>query len=231
MNMRQLVRAYVTYPSIILYAVLIVIALAGAFWLGAAERPWRSLATVGLTIAVFPVVEYLLHRFVLHGRYLYKSRFTAALWKRIHFDHHQDPQRLDVLFGAPSNTVPTIALFSLPLGYAASGASGALLAFAFGAALYGFFEFCHCVEHLNYVPRNAWLVRIKTHHMAHHFHSEAGNFGLTSTFVDRLVGTHYDDVRDHPRSAHVNDLGYDDAEARRYPWVRALSVGPETANN
>ena len=227
MDMRQLVRAYLTYPSMILYAALIVAALAASAWLGAAERPWRSLATVALTLLVYPVAEYLLHRFVLHARWLYKNPLTAALWKRIHFDHHQDPQRLDVLFGAPSNTIPTIALFALPLGHAVNGWSGAWLAFACGAAGYCLFEFCHCVQHLNYMPKNRWLARIKKHHMAHHFHNEAGNFGLTSTFVDRLLGTHYEDVRMRPRSAHIHDLGYDDAEAGRFPWVRAC--GPQRA--
>jgi sterol desaturase/sphingolipid hydroxylase (fatty acid hydroxylase superfamily) len=60
--------------------------------------------------------------------------------------------------------------------------------------------------------------------MAHHFHNETGNFGITSTVIDRLVGSHYEDLRARPRSAHVNDLGYDDAEAARYPWVRQASA-------
>jgi sterol desaturase/sphingolipid hydroxylase (fatty acid hydroxylase superfamily) len=225
MNLRELVRAYLTYPTILLYMALIVAALGAALWLGAAQRPWASLATAALTFALYPFVEYLLHRFVLHGRWLYKSPLTAALWKRIHFDHHQDPQRLDVLFGAPSNTLPTLALFTLPLGYGVNDWSGAMLAFACGAAAYSAFEFCHCVQHLNYIPSNRWLARIKKHHMAHHFHNEAGNFGLTSTVVDRLFGSHYEDVRTRPRSSHVGDLGYDEAEARRYPWVRARSAG------
>lgn len=223
MDLRQLVRAYVTYPTMILYAVLIAAALVASVWLGAVDKPLRSLATIALTVVVYPVIEYLLHRYILHARWLYKSPLTAPLWKRIHFDHHQDPQRLDVLFGAPSNTVPTVAAFSLPLGYLVGGWSSAFLAFAIGASGYALFEFCHCVQHLNYMPKNRWLARIKKHHMAHHFHNEAGNYGLTSTVVDRLVGTYYDSLATRPRSAHVSDLGYDDAEARRYPWVRKLT--------
>ena len=85
MDLGDLVRAYVTYPSMILYAVLVVAALAGAFWLGALDRPWRSAAVVGLTLVIYPPVEYLLHRFVLHARWLYKNPLTATLWKRIHY--------------------------------------------------------------------------------------------------------------------------------------------------
>jgi sterol desaturase/sphingolipid hydroxylase (fatty acid hydroxylase superfamily) len=59
--------------------------------------------------------------------------------------------------------------------------------------------------------------------MAHHFHNETGNFGITTTFVDRLVGTLYQDRDERPRSPHVYDLGYDAAEAQRFPWVAARS--------
>jgi sterol desaturase/sphingolipid hydroxylase (fatty acid hydroxylase superfamily) len=224
MSLGDLVRATVTYPSMILYAVLVTAAVIGAVWLGAGAHPWRTLLAVGLTLAIYPPVEYLLHRYVLHARWLYKNRFTADLWKRIHFDHHQDPQRLDVLFGSPSNTLPAVVIFTLPLGLLVNGWAGFLVAFATGLVIFSFYEFCHCVQHLNYVPRNAWLRRIKKHHMAHHFHNETGNFGITSTFMDRVVGSFYDDPRTRPRSPHVNDLGYDDAEAARYPWVRAHSA-------
>ena len=45
--------------------------------------------------------------------------------------------------------------------------------------------------------------------------------GVTSTFIDRLVGSYYEDRETRPRSAHIYDLGYDAAEAERYPWVAA----------
>ena len=35
------------------------------------------------------LVWYVLHRFVLHRAWLYRSQLTAALWKRIHYDHHR----------------------------------------------------------------------------------------------------------------------------------------------
>jgi hypothetical protein len=65
------------------------------------------------TIFVYPLVWYVLHRFVLHGQFLYRSPLTAAMWKRIHFDHHQDPNDLSVLFGALYTTLPTIAIVTI----------------------------------------------------------------------------------------------------------------------
>ena len=225
MNLRQLVVAYATYPSIVLYAVLCLASIVGAVWFGALAQPARTITAVIAAIVIYPVVEYVLHRFVLHARWLYKNPLTADLWKRIHYDHHQDPQRLDVLFGSPSNTLLPIFILALPIGWAIGGASAALSALATAFVLFMIYEFCHCVQHLNFTPKSAWLRRIKKHHMAHHFHNETGNFGITSTFVDRLVGSLYEDGKEKPKSVHTYDLGYDEAEAGRYPWVAERS-GP-----
>src|SRR5690606_38467083 len=79
---------------------------------------WLGIAVaVALGLIIYPLVWYTLHRWVLHGRYLYRDRRTAALWKRIHFDHHQDPYDLRVLFGALHTTLPTIALATAPIGW------------------------------------------------------------------------------------------------------------------
>jgi sterol desaturase/sphingolipid hydroxylase (fatty acid hydroxylase superfamily) len=223
MSLNELIVAYATYPTVIFYALLAIAAAAAAVRLGALQTPWRTLASIGALLAIYPFYEYALHRFVLHNRLLYKSPLTAAVWKRIHYDHHQDPNRLDVLFGHPSNTLPGIIAPSFPIGLLIGGWSGALAACAAALVIFAFYEFCHCVQHLNFTPKSAWLRRIKKHHMAHHFHNETGNFGITLTFVDRLVGTLYEDRETRPRSAHVYDLGYDEAEAQRFPWVAAKS--------
>lgn len=226
MTLGELVVAYATYPSVLLYAALAIACAAGAVWQGALATPLRTLAALVATILIFPFYEYTLHRFVLHNRALYKSPITADVWKRIHYDHHQDPNRLDVLFGSPSNTLIAVFAPSLPIGYAIGGWSGALAASALALVLFAFYEFCHCVQHLNYTPRSAWLRQIKKHHMAHHFHNETGNFGITSNLVDRLVGSLYEDGATRPKSPHVYDLGYDAAEAARYPWVAQRSRRP-----
>jgi sterol desaturase/sphingolipid hydroxylase (fatty acid hydroxylase superfamily) len=223
MTLPELVVAFATYPSVILYAVLCLASIAAAIALGALERPLHTAAAVIAAILIYPAVEYCLHRYVLHARWLYKNPATADLWKRIHYDHHQDPNRLDVLFGSPFNTLPTIFVIGAPIGFLIGGFSAALAALATAFVIISIYEFCHCVQHLNYTPKSAWLRRIKKHHMAHHFHNETGNFGITSTFIDRWVGTYYEDRDTRPRSPNTYDLGYDQAEAERYPWVAARS--------
>ncbi len=224
MTLPELWQAYATYPAIQLYAATGLAAAAVALVIATG---WTDIALPVLAVfVVYPIAWYLIHRFILHGRWLYKMDWSAALWKRIHFDHHQDPHKLEVLFGAPSNTLPTIALVTVPVGYAIAGWPGSAAALAAGLATTCVYEFIHCIQHLNYKPRSRLILRLKQDHMAHHFHNENGNYGITSFTPDRLLGTYYRRARDVPKSASVYNLGYDLEEARRYPRVMELTGAP-----
>jgi len=223
MTMDQLVRAYFSYPAIQAYLALAAISLAlTVYW---ATILWPLGVAVLLAVVIYPLVWYLLHRFVLHGRLLYRSRWTAAAWKRIHFDHHQDPNDLRVLFGALYTTLPTIAAVTMPIGWLVGGPAAAAAAFATGLLTTCFYEFCHCVQHLNYTPKSTFLQRVKRLHLAHHFHNEQGNYGITNFAWDRLFGSFYAKAKDVPRSATVFNIGYTAAEAERFPWVQRMSNG------
>jgi sterol desaturase/sphingolipid hydroxylase (fatty acid hydroxylase superfamily) len=227
MTLPELVGNYFSHPAIHCYLLLGALSAGLAVWWGAETSGWRLLAAVAATIAAYPLAWYLIHRFVLHSDLLYRSPLTAALWKRIHFDHHQDPHRLDVLFGAPVTTVPTILAILVPLGWAIGGGRpGAAAAVATGFAITCLYEFCHCIQHLNFKPRSRLLRRMKELHLAHHFHHERGNYGITSFVVDRAFGTYYGENRQRPRSAHVFNLGYDQQQAARFPWVARLTGAP-----
>jgi sterol desaturase/sphingolipid hydroxylase (fatty acid hydroxylase superfamily) len=223
MGLRELIGAYFTYPTVLLYFALMAGCAYGAWRTDVAHVPVRAAIAAVAAILVYPLVWYALHRWILHGRLLYKFPLTASLWKRIHFDHHQDPHRLDVLFGSPLNTVPTIFGVTGLVGYLIGGWACAWSGIFAGLAMTLVYEFCHCIQHLNYQPKNPWLVRIKKLHMAHHFHNETGNFGIISFWPDRLLGTLYEDAGARTRSATVFNLGYDAAEAERYPWVAQKS--------
>ena len=226
MNLTELIVAYFQYPAIQTYIVLLAVsgflALRWSQPLDQQHIVALGIATI-LAIVVYPFVWYMLHRFVLHGRFLYKSPRTAALWKRIHYDHHRDPHDLRVLFGALHTTLSTIALVTLPIGALIGGYAGAAMAFATGLATTLFYEFCHCTQHLRSMPRNGFLRRIKRRHLLHHFHNEHGNFGITNYFWDRVIGTYYNNSSDRQHSETVFNLGYANEENIRYPWVAQLS--------
>lgn len=176
MTLRDLVVAYFTYYGILVYLLLAAVGITLAVTL--AEGWARPALAAAVVVLLYPAVWYALHRWVLHGQWLYRIPWTAAVWKRIHYDHHQDPHDLSVLFGALYTTLPTIAIVTIPLGWAIAGPAGAAAATASGILTTCFYEFCHCIQHLPFQPRWEWLRQVKKLHLAHHFHSEKGNFGI-----------------------------------------------------
>ena len=69
------------------------------------------------------------------------------------------------------------------------------------------------------------MQRLKRLHLAHHFHNEQGNFGITNFTWDRLLGTYYGKAKNAARSATVFNIGYTAEMAEKYPWVQELSGG------
>src|SRR3546814_14368289 len=80
-----------------------------------------------------------------------------------------------------------------------------------------FYEFCHCIQHLSYKPKSKFLAAMKARHMAHHFHDEKGNYGITNFFWDRLFGTFYERHDRKEKSPTVSTRGHTEEVARIYP--------------
>jgi sterol desaturase/sphingolipid hydroxylase (fatty acid hydroxylase superfamily) len=237
MTLKELVLAYFQYPAIIAYLLLSIVAIGVFTQYPAPLAP--TLATIAVSALIYPLVWYVLHRWVLHSRWMFKTPLLASTWKRIHYDHHQDPNHLEVLFGALHTTLPTIALATAPLGYAIgwfwvgtvdAAIGGAAIAFATGLLTTCFYEFCHCIQHLAYKPKSKWLAEMKKRHMAHHFHDENGNFGITTFLWDKLFGTFYDRPERPEKSATVFNLGYTPEVAEKWPHVARLSGGVATGH-
>jgi sterol desaturase/sphingolipid hydroxylase (fatty acid hydroxylase superfamily) len=228
MNLKQLVVAYFQYPAVIAY--LLLAAVSAAVWFAYPAGALATAASVAVAILAYPLVWYVLHRWVLHSQWMFKVPALAATWKRIHYDHHQDPNRLEILFGALHTTLPTIALATAPIGYAFGGIGGAAAGLSAGLLMTAVYEFCHCIQHLAYTPKHPMLVKMKQRHMAHHFHDETGNFGITNFFWDRLFGTSYAKVSERKKSPTVFNLGYTPEVAARYPRVAELSGGVATGH-
>src|SRR3546814_8569490 len=115
MTLRDLVVAYFQYPALIAYLALA--AVAAAVWVYNPAPTVPTIAAIVISILIYPLVWYALHRWVLHSNWMFKVPFLAGTWKRIHYDHQQDPKHLEVLFGALHKTLPTIALATAPIGY------------------------------------------------------------------------------------------------------------------
>lgn len=221
MTFDDLVRAYVTYPAIQVYGVMIIAALiVGVLTI---TSPLMFLASIGVGALLFPVAWYVVHRFILHGSWMYKFKPLAGLWKRVHYDHHRFPNDLSVLFGGLHTTLPTIVFVAAPLGYLINGVPGAAGSVLGTLIMTAITEFLHAGEHLAFEPKSKFWQVMKQRHLAHHFHNENGNFGIAEFFWDKVFGTFYAESKDIERSATARNLGYTDETAKKYPWVKELT--------
>jgi len=90
MTLRELIVAYFQYYAIQAYILLAVGAAVAAVM--TAESAIPNLIAALTAVLLYPVAWYFIHRYILHGTWLAKSPLTARVWKRVHYDHHQDPQ-------------------------------------------------------------------------------------------------------------------------------------------
>ncbi|MHA7776910.1 sterol desaturase family protein [Roseibium sp. M-1] len=170
-----------------------------------------------LTVIFYPLVEYVLHRYVLHSNLFYRSAITAPVWRRLHYDHHMDPNNLSVLFASPLTSAPLLVLLAaIPAAILhLEGLFPAMLTTNF--LMFTYYEFMHASAHLKLDFQNSWIASHKQSHLRHHFICETQNYGIGTRLMDRVAGT-ADKSSQH--STTVRNLGYDDEVAEVYPWVR-----------
>ena len=151
----------------------------------------------------FYVSEYGFHRFGFHAQ---PSRFAfiRKLQHRLHYDHHAEPDRLDLLFLPVWFLVPNLALtalgFAIILGWSAvaSAMCGVMLAIFH-------YEWVHYVAHIPYQPRTRIGKWIKQYHLRHHFISEKFWFGVSNPSMD-FIGRTYKVATEVKRSASTRKL-------------------------
>jgi cyclopropane-fatty-acyl-phospholipid synthase len=168
----------------VLYGTVVVL-LAVALGLRApAGHLLGSAATVAAGLAGWTLLEYALHRFVLHG---------IAPFSEWHAQHHRRPQ---ALIGLPTLASATLfaTLVFLPayLLFGRWHATALLLGMLLGYLAYAAMH--HMVHH---GPAQAgWLQRRRRWHALHHrglgtpgARTVYGAYGVTSAFWDRRFGT------------------------------------------
>jgi sterol desaturase/sphingolipid hydroxylase (fatty acid hydroxylase superfamily) len=211
----QLVARFVATGEILFYAFLTLLAFAAAVI--TYRDAWMTFAPVAIVALFYPVLEYLLHRYILHCVAFSRFSVMVPVWYRLHFGHHSDPTDEQIVLAQPVSilmvALSAAALISLGFGDWSSFAA-ALTASLLAVILY---EFVHCLAHSPFLAKQAYLRALQMHHRLHHFHSEKGNYGIAFMIVDRVVGTQYRSNLERPRSPTVNNLGYTGPIARDYP--------------
>ena len=225
MGIKELNTAYFTYPGVQIYLIVMIVSLLATIYYGGPAL--LLLGAFAVPLVGHPVVWYITHRWILHSTLLMRFKFTAKLWKRTHYDHHQRPNELSVLFGGLHTTLPPNALIYGPIGFLIAGPGGAALAIASGMLMMMFYEYIHCIQHLGFMPKSKFLAYVKRAHLLHHYHDEDGNYSITSFWLDALLGSYYKDATARPRSATARNIGYTEEMAKRYPWVREATLAAE----
>jgi 4-hydroxysphinganine ceramide fatty acyl 2-hydroxylase len=148
-------------------------------------EPTFTLILLGALL--FYLSEYGMHRFAFHAPPV-PWPWLRKMQHRLHYDHHVEPNRLDLLFLPVWFLVPNLAIAT------------ALVALIFGAepslsALFGMmlailhYEWVHYVAHIPYQPKTPFGRWLKQYHLRHHFISEKHWFGVSTPTLDTVFGT------------------------------------------
>lgn len=178
------------YPVSVLYTAFACAVLAAALRLG---RPGVALACFGAGALAWTLVEYLVHRYILHGRFPDgpgpMQHFLHKSFDHLHLEHHARPWDGRHVNGTIKDTGP-FALGLAALSFLAP--IDTLPAFLAGVLqFYILEEWVHHSVHFCQFE-NPYFRYIKRHHLYHHSPrgSEAG-YGLTNGFWDIVLRTRF----------------------------------------
>jgi sterol desaturase/sphingolipid hydroxylase (fatty acid hydroxylase superfamily) len=174
------------YPTTVVYLTL---GSAALVWAARANAPVAILSWL-LGVAFWTWLEYMVHRYVLHGVFPDGpglKRLTHRLFDHLHVQHHLRPWDGNHINGTLKDTAPFLgpaALLGLFLP------PHTLLAFLAGLAIaYLAEEWVHHSVHFYHFD-NRYFRYIKRHHLYHHSRIAGDTaFGLTTAMWDAAYGT------------------------------------------
>jgi sterol desaturase/sphingolipid hydroxylase (fatty acid hydroxylase superfamily) len=158
-------------------------------------------------VAMFPVLEWVIHVFILHWRprKVVGVKVDSEL-ARDHRRHHADPRDIPLVF------IPWRSLIGVIIGYYAISLLafprlGQGLSFMLTLATVGLlYEWTHYLIHSDYRPNTKMYKAVWRNHRLHHYKNEHYWFTVTTTSTaDRLFGT-YPDPATVPTSATAKNL-------------------------
>ncbi len=176
------------YPVTVVYSAASLAALV----LAARASAPTALASWALGVASWTWVEYMVHRYVLHGVFpdgRGLRHLTHVLFDHLHVEHHKRPWDGNHINGTLKDTGPfLLPLFALALLLPPQ----TLLAFLAGLVqAYVVEEWVHHSVHYYHFD-NPYFRYIKAHHMYHHSRrGQDRGYGLTSGMWDAVYDTRF----------------------------------------
>jgi len=150
--------------------------------------PWIAFV---IGMVAYAAAEYFTHRFLFHMK-TPKSPFFLKLIKRLHYDHHVQPNDLHLLFLPLWYSLPNMAIAGT-IAYLISTSLVIVNAFITGVMLFLlFYEWKHYIAHRPITPLSPWGRWMKKTHLWHHFKNENYWYGVTNPVFDLALGTFED---------------------------------------
>ncbi|AVA25025.1 sterol desaturase family protein [Rhizobium sp. NXC24] len=166
------------YTDFVVYPIITAGLSAAYFAWGYDGRPLIWFAAIVIGAAAWTLVEYLIHRFVLHH---------VVYVRDMHIQHHHAPTELidtpiwlSLSFMAAGVLLPSWWAFGFGV------ASGFTVGMTLGYLTYGTMH--HAMHHWR-IPHGTYLYRAKRWHAQHHASTDEGNYGVSSLFWDHVFGT------------------------------------------
>lgn len=160
---------FVAYPAVILSGLVAILVYTPV-------ARWPALAVlVGLGLMAWTLIEYGLHRLVLHG---------LQPFKRWHEEHHNRPSALIGTSTPASMTLFGILIFtpiaiSTDIWYATAATMGVTLGYLFYVTVH------HALHHWR-AKNGTWFFELKRAHALHHRPGFVGYYGVTTLFWDKI---------------------------------------------
>lgn len=167
---------------------------------------WSDLIAPVVILLFWPLLEWMIHVFLLHARpkTIFGRTFDLRI-SRVHRAHHQDPSDLSDItinlevFPTVVPLIIALAFWLLPSQEITAGA----LAMFFAMALH--YEWCHFVAHVKWVPPLSYYRRRQHQHRLHHYRDEQLWWGVSTGIGDMILGT-APDSRSVARSDTVHNV-------------------------
>ena len=187
-SLREAAAVFVRHGSARVVLAALCVAAAARVWLGG-WSVW-DLVPVAAIAAFWPVLEWLIHVFILHAKPVQIGRFAFdGRVPRKHRAHHRDPWNAELVFipfHSFSYALPLLVALCFLLTPTRELALTALSVFLLLTLHY---EVVHFLIHTRVDPRGAYYRRLWRNHRLHHFKNEHHWYGVTRLEADRLLHT------------------------------------------
>ena len=152
---------------------------------------WSDLWAPVAFLALFPVIEWVVHVFVLHWRPRRVGPVLLdTLLAREHRRHHRNPRDIPLVF-IPWQVVSGLFVVTVVVPLWVFPTPGQGLTFMVTVAMTGLaYEWTHYLVHTDYKPRGRLYKAVWRHHRLHHFKNEHYWMTVTTAHTaDRIFGT------------------------------------------